>query len=79
MAIQKWEYAYVIYDSSNLVLRNAKTGERHPQTYGRDAFNKLLTKMGDEGWEMVSVSAQSEPDQTNVSQETLYFKRPVLD
>jgi hypothetical protein len=76
MPAQKWEYAYVIYDTNALVIRYAKDGKRQEMANNRDNFNTTLRSLGEEGWEMVGVSAQSEKASlTSVTQETLYFKR----
>jgi hypothetical protein len=77
---QKWEYAYVIYDTNALVIRYARTGERREMASSRDNFNATVRSLGEEGWELVGVSAQSEKASLpSVTQETLYFKRVLFE
>ena len=42
----KWEYTTVIFESTGLLVSNKLDGEK---------FNNRLNKLGEEGWELVSV------------------------
>jgi hypothetical protein len=42
----KWEYTTVIFESAGLLVSNKLDGEK---------FNNRLNKLGEEGWELVSV------------------------
>lgn len=77
--MQKWEYARLIYDDTKLlygwiVYLNAPRPEGRYPTGGNTSVpvNALMTKLGNEGWELVAIEAPSQAIYRNY-----LFKRPI--
>ena len=77
--MQKWEYARLIYDDSKLLygwvvfLNNPRSEGRYPTgTNTSLPVNTLISKLGNEGWELVTIEAPSQAIYRNY-----LFKRPL--
>jgi len=77
--MQKWEYARLIYDDAKLLfgwvvyLNEPKAEGRYPSGSNTSLpVNALMTKLGNEGWELVTIEAPSQAIYRNY-----LFKRPI--
>ncbi|MBN1150545.1 hypothetical protein JXA84_04915 [candidate division WOR-3 bacterium] len=70
--MSKWEYAEIWYQQKITVKVFSSKGHTH-QEYEEVQWPDILSRMGEEGWEMVSVIGSP-----NGMQYWYYFKRPVV-